>query len=130
MTAETVASLFDTSPRDKIEVLDVGAGTGLVATQKSYWLFAYCFDCVSTCGCFVPGHLPPDSLYECLRFAKKDGKIVITKRANYDEPQYEQSLISVMDELEVNGKWKKTLEIPIPNYCYDNLGVTYVFTVL
>lgn len=33
--------------------------------------FAGCFDCVLTCGCFVPGHLPPDSLYECLRFAKK-----------------------------------------------------------
>lgn len=33
MTAETVASLFDTSARDNIEVLDVGAGTGLVATE-------------------------------------------------------------------------------------------------
>lgn len=33
MTAETVASLFDTSTRVEIEVLDVGAGTGLVATQ-------------------------------------------------------------------------------------------------
>ncbi|CAG2232837.1 PLG [Mytilus edulis] len=42
-----------------------------------------CFDCVLTCGCFVPGHLPPDSLDDCLRFAKKDGKVVITKRANY-----------------------------------------------
>lgn len=59
-----------------------------------------------------------------------DGKVVITKRANYGEPKYEQSLISLMEELEVNGKWKKILEIPVPNYCYDNLGVTYVFTVL
>lgn len=33
MTAETVTSLFDTYARDNIEVLDVGAGTGLVATE-------------------------------------------------------------------------------------------------
>ncbi|OPL20355.1 hypothetical protein AM593_06340, partial [Mytilus galloprovincialis] len=33
MTAETVASLFDTSARDNTEILDIGAGTGLVATQ-------------------------------------------------------------------------------------------------
>ncbi|XP_052075375.1 uncharacterized protein LOC127712805 [Mytilus californianus] len=168
MTAETVASLFDTSARDNIEILDIGAGTGLVATQlrkhgfrkidalepsigmlnlsrkinvyRNYYNCYLtndaipdvkgCFDCVLTCGCFVPGHLPPDSLYECIRFTKKDGKVVITRRANYGEPEYEQSIRTVMEELEVHGKWRKTLEIPVPNYCYDNVGVTYVFTVL
>ena len=33
MTAEKVASLFDTSARDNTEILDIGAGTGLLATQ-------------------------------------------------------------------------------------------------
>lgn len=59
-----------------------------------------------------------------------DGKIVITKRANFGEPKYDKSLRSLMEELEVNGKWKKTLEIPVPNYYYDNVGVIYVFRVL
>ncbi|VDI23409.1 Hypothetical predicted protein [Mytilus galloprovincialis] len=168
MTAEKVASMFYTSARDNTEILDIGAGTGLLATQLRKYGFSKidalepsigmlnlarkrnlyrnyyncyltndaipdvkgCFDCVLTCGCFVPGHLPPDSLNECLRFAKKDGKIVITKRANFGEPKYDKSLRSLMEELEVNGKWKKTLEIPVPNYYYDNVGVIYVFRVL
>ncbi|OPL33327.1 hypothetical protein AM593_00039, partial [Mytilus galloprovincialis] len=40
MTAETVASLFDISACDNTEILDIGAGTGLVATQLRKYGFS------------------------------------------------------------------------------------------
>lgn len=37
VTAKTIASLYDKSERDTIQLLDIGAGTGLVGEQVILW---------------------------------------------------------------------------------------------
>ncbi|CAG2246218.1 unnamed protein product [Mytilus edulis] len=109
VTAKTIASLYDKSERDTIQLLDIGAGTGLVGEQLRKFGFSKIdalepaggmlasarnknlyrnyhnhylkkdtlidanglYDCVCTCGCLAPGHIPVDSLHDFLRFTKK-----------------------------------------------------------
>lgn len=168
VTAKTIASLYDKSERDKIESLDIGAGTGLVgeqlrkfgfskvdalepasgmlasARQKNLYRNYYnhylkkdtlieangLYDCVFTCGCLAPGHIPVDSLHEFLRFAKKGGNIVLTVKKQYDVPGYSESMRSLIKHFENSGKWEKKLESQFPNYFEDAIGVTYVFKLL
>ncbi|XP_076107609.1 methyltransferase-like protein 27 isoform X2 [Mytilus galloprovincialis] len=169
VTAKTIASLYDKSERDTIQLLDIGAGTGLVGEQLRKFGFSKIdalepaggmlasarnknlyrnyhnhylkkdtlidanglYDCVCTCGCLAPGHIPVDSLHDFLRFTKKGGNIVLTmKQLYHDVPGYSESMRSLLKDFENSGKWEKKLESQFPNYFEDALGVTYVFKLL
>ncbi|CAG2185760.1 unnamed protein product [Mytilus edulis] len=168
VTAKTIASLYDKSERDTIQLLDIGAGTGLVgeqlrkygfskidalepasgmlasARQKNLYRNYYnhylkkdtlidangFYDCVCTCGCLAPGHIPVDSLHDFLRFAKKGGNIVMTMKKQYDVPGYSESMRSLIKDFENSGKWEKKLESQFPNYFEDAIVIYQISTSL
>ncbi|CAG2188431.1 unnamed protein product [Mytilus edulis] len=88
------------------------------------------YDCVCTCGCLAPGHIPVDSLHDFLRFTKKGGNIVLTmKQLYHDVPGYSESMRSLMKDFENSGKWEKKLESQFPNYFEDAIGRTTIMKI-
>ncbi|CAC5408637.1 unnamed protein product [Mytilus coruscus] len=137
VTAKTIASLYDKSERDKIESLDIGAGTGLVGEQLRKFGFSK-IDALEPASGML-GSARNKNLYRNYynHYLKKDtlieangGNIVLTMKKQYDVPGYSESMRSLIKHFENSGKWEKKLESQFPNYFEDAIGVTYVFKLL
>ncbi|VDI23411.1 Hypothetical predicted protein [Mytilus galloprovincialis] len=138
VTAKTIASLYDKSERDTIQLLDIGAGTGLVGEQLRKFGFSK-IDALEPAGGMLAS-ARNKNLYRNYHnhYLKKDtlidangGNIVLTmKQLYHDVPGYSESMRSLIKDFENSGKWEKKLESQFPNYFEDALGVTYVFKLL
>lgn len=85
---------------------------------------------VTSCGGFVPGHLPVSALHDLVRMCKPGGLIVIVMRYEYLTTCEElRPLEPLMDELEAKNpsRWSRLKRHISPNYLLDKEGIVFAY---
>ncbi|XP_060585168.1 uncharacterized protein LOC132741094 [Ruditapes philippinarum] len=144
--AQRVADLFPKDVRDNVNILDVGAGTGLVAVEVRFMYYnalVQCvfdlintntYDVITGSGIYGEGaHVPHEALYEMLRLVKLGGYIILAARHELvKHNEIYKHLEPLMDKLETNRKWKKVSRDVFPKYNLKTKkdGVIWCYQVL
>ncbi|XP_048468460.1 methyltransferase-like protein 27 isoform X3 [Rhincodon typus] len=102
LAAESLAAVIHEN-RDKVLVLDVACGTGLVAKQ----VVNYSYDAVVIVGALSGGQVPPAILPELHRVTKTGGFVCMTTRNNTSNRLYKKQLQAVIEEMEQNRLWER-----------------------
>ncbi|CAG2224792.1 unnamed protein product [Mytilus edulis] len=135
ITAKTTITLYDQSVRPSIEILDIGAGTGLVAEMLRKSGFQKIDALDPSKGMLEKAK--EKNLYRnyvCELLTKETfknangGHVVIAMRDEWEAPGYSDSIKTRMRQLIDDGKWVKTHE-ELYNHYFDKAGVVYVFQV-
>ena len=85
---------------------------------------------VTSCGGFVPGHLPTSAVHDLIRMCKPGGLIVIVMRHEYLTTCDElRPLEPLMMELETKNPscWNRLKRHISPNYLLDKEGIVFVY---
>ncbi|EFX82038.1 methyltransferase-like protein 27 [Daphnia pulex] len=88
------------------------------------------YDVVTSCGGFVPGHLPCQAVHDLVRMCKPGGLIVIVMRYEYLTTCEElRPLEPLMDELEAKNpsRWSRLKRHISPNYLLDKEGIVFAY---
>jgi len=99
----------------------------LIESNKNTSLPEGAYDIVATCGSFLPGHLPIDSVDEFSRITKSGGHIVIGMRDNWQCAKELQGLEPRLLGLCIEKKWKLVYCEMMANWFDEFEGKVYIF---
>jgi len=90
------------------------------------------YDGIAVSGGFGEGHIPATALHEMIRIVRPGGIICIAMREEYLDyvEEYKDSLMPLMNNLEMEGKWRLKSKDYVENYAFGMQGVIFQFEVL
>ena len=167
LTVKYFSESFPKETRSEIKILDIGAGTGMVARglraecfrhidaldatkamlsiaeKENLYDNYYCeflsdeplscfeqdtYDGLTASGCFARNHIPSEALREIIRLVKPGGIIVIVSRPA--SPVFDDHILTLMDILEQEGKWKKLVAETTGRYFLEDEAIVWKYQVL
>ena len=79
-------------------------------------------------GCFARNHIPSEALREIIRLVKPGGIIVIVSRPA--SPVFDDHILTLIDILEQEGKWKKLVAETSGRYFLKDEAIVWKYQVL